>query len=107
MATICPVGLGGDRVTVDPIQDERRRRWLAALDACLVVLADQRLLDEAAGSLLDNVLLAFDTPHAYLDVGSQDGPIGAVEGRGCWVDDIDGVDVANVVGGPVVVAPVH
>lgn len=73
-------------MAVDPFQDPRRRRWLEALDACLLVLSDQRLLDEVAGTLVDNVRTAFDTSHAYLHIGGHDGPVRAVESRGCWAD---------------------
>ncbi|MEO6988562.1 MAG: sensor domain-containing diguanylate cyclase [Aquihabitans sp.] len=73
-------------MSLDVYQDERRREWLSALDACLLILADQRLLDEVADTLLDNVLLAFDTPHAYLHIADSEGPIRAIETRGCWAD---------------------
>lgn len=88
----------------------QRRRWLSALDACLVVLADHRLLDEAAGTLLDNVLFAFDTPHGYLQIGGVGEPIRATERRGCWADDRLADDAAaEALGadGAVAVSPVR
>lgn len=106
----------------NPYESRQRVQWLASLDAALHTLADQRPLAEISGLLVDQVLDAFDTPHAYLFIGAgEDVPVLA-DSRGTWTDQLpldlhDEVcrtgEATTVPGqeegvsGPVIVAPVR